>query len=181
MFNGSDYPALVLNSDHRPLSWLPLSLLDWRESVCSVLTDKVVVLSEYEAEVHSARRTMTLPSVVVLKEYIKRRDRPSLTRHNLIVLRDRQCCAYCGKTFGGSLLTYDHVVPRSKGGGHTWTNIVSCCLDCNQRKRDRTPDQAKMPLLWRPHQPTTAELARTDFFVTQRKLHESWKIYLEAA
>ena len=182
MFNGNSYPALVLNSDHRPLSWLPLSLSDWRESVCSVLTDKVVVLAEYDQVVRSSGGfEMTLPSVVVLKDYVKRGNRPSLTRHNLIVLRDRQCCAYCGKTFAMSALTYDHVVPRSKGGAHSWTNIVSCCLDCNQHKRDRTPEQARMPLLWRPHQPTASELSRADFFIGQRRLHESWKPYLEVA
>ena len=177
----TNYPALVLNADHKPLSWLPLSLCDWRESVCSVLTDKVIVLSEYDVQAHSAKVAVNLPSVVVLKDYIKRRERPSLTRHNLIVLRDRSCCAYCGKTFGSSLLTYDHVIPRSRGGQHSWTNIVACCLDCNQRKRDRTPETAKMPLQWRPHLPTAAELARIDFFVNQRNLHEHWKIYLETA
>lgn len=172
------HPALVLNADFRPLTYLPLSISDWKESICAVLCDRVTVIREHNVEVHSPSLTMRLPSVIALREYVDRKRKPSLTRHNLIVLRDRCSCAYCGQKFAASHLTRDHVIPKSRGGRHTWENIVACCLDCNQIKSNRTPEEARMPLLWRPWMPSTEELARADFFISERKLHEGWKEFL---
>lgn len=181
MFDGNAYPALVLNSDFRPLDYFPLSVWDWKDAVTAALTDRVSVLIEHDAAVHSESFEMKIPSVVALRDYVKRKHRPSFTRTNLIVLRDKCCCAYCGQVFDPKLLTYDHVIPRSQGGRHCWTNVVAACLACNQRKADRTPDQAKMPLLWRPHEPTTEELGRADFFIHQRKIYAGWHDFIPYA
>lgn len=71
--------------------------------------------------------------------------------------RDRYMCAYCGNIFEGKSLTIDHVQPKSKGGKNTWTNCVSACKTCNVRKGNRTPEQAKMPLLYVPYSPNAFE------------------------
>lgn len=71
--------------------------------------------------------------------------------------RDRQICAYCGEHFPASLLTRDHVTPVSRGGRDVWMNVVTACRPCNQRKSGRTPEQAKMGLLYAPYVPNKAE------------------------
>lgn len=175
------YPALVLNADFRPLSYLPLSTWSWEDAVHAVVQDRVSVIMEYDRLVRSPSVTLRSPSVVALREHVRRREIPSITRTNLISLRDHCSCAYCGKTFPMVELTFDHVVPRAQGGRTRWENIVSACGTCNSRKEDRTPSQAGMPLLWRPHVPSIEELARRDFFVHQRRVIEDWKAFLPYA
>ena len=173
-----EYPALVLNADFRPLDYFPLSVWNWKEAISSVLQDRVTVVLEHEVSAHSPTCEIKLPSVIALRDYVERKHRPSFTRVNLIALRDRCCCGYCGQTFPMHHLTYDHVIPRSRKGVHRWENVIAACLECNQRKADRTPEEARMPLLWRPWQPTTVELARADYFMNQRRLCEGWQDYV---
>jgi hypothetical protein len=71
--------------------------------------------------------------------------------------RDRQICAYCGGHLPGSHLTRDHVIPVSQGGRDVWMNVVTACRGCNQRKSGRTPEQARMALLYTPYVPNKAE------------------------
>ncbi len=103
--------ALVLNADYKPLSYYPLSLWPWQEAVKSVFLDRVNVLAEYERSVASPSFEMRLPSVISLKSYVKPARVPAFTRFNLF-LRDQFQCQYCGS---GQDLTFDHVIPRSKG------------------------------------------------------------------
>lgn len=170
--------ALVLNIDHRPLTYLPLSTLEWEMVVHNVLLDQLTVLEEYDIPIRSQYLKMNLPSVVATTKYVQRSHHIPLTNHNLFVLRDKKCCAYCGKKFGLEHLTRDHVIPRSQGGHTTWGNIVTACGECNWRKSGRTPQQAGMPLLWRPHKPTVEELMREEHFLNRRHIHETWKAYL---
>lgn len=81
---------------------------------------------------------------------------PPVSRE-LLIHRDRHLCGYCGHKYSNRNLTLDHIVPRSKGGSDYWTNIVSACSSCNTRKRDRTPEQARMPLLFVPYVPNRFE------------------------
>lgn len=171
-------PSLVLNSDFRPIQVLPLSTMTWQETVHNVVAGDVSVVAEYDSVVRSPSYSMKLPSVVALRQYVRPRTRPSLTRYNLIKLRDRCCCAYCGQRFLFDSLTYDHVTPRSQGGRTSWENLVSACEKCNSRKLDRTPEKAGMPLLWRPRLPSMEELARADYFLNQYKLHSTWREFL---
>ena len=89
-------PALVLNADFRPLSYFPLSLWPWQETVKAVFLDRVSILSEYDRVVHSPSFSMKLPSVIALKEFIPQERRPAFTRFN-VFLRDRFRCQYCGE------------------------------------------------------------------------------------
>src|ERR1700743_1356660 len=104
-------PALVLNADYRPLSYYPLSLWSWQDTIKAVFLERVNILEEYDRGVDSARVEVRLPSVVALKPYIKPARRPACTRFT-VFLRDRFECQYCGDP---KELTFDHVIPRSKG------------------------------------------------------------------
>jgi 5-methylcytosine-specific restriction endonuclease McrA len=117
----SGWPALVLNADFRPLSYYPLSLWPWQEVVKAVFQDRVDVVSTYDKVVRSPSIEFQLPSVVSLKQYVDQDRPPAFTRFNLF-LRDSFSCQYCG---AGSELTFDHIIPRSRGGRTTWENIVT--------------------------------------------------------
>ena len=80
-----------------------------------------------------------------------------LLSNNLLYARDRQVCAYCGDRYAACELSCDHVIPVSKGGEHVWTNVVTACRACNGRKADRTPDVARMPLVYVPYTPSRHE------------------------
>ena len=110
------HPALVLNADYRPLSYYPLSLWPWQEAVKAVWLDRVDIVAEYDTFVHSPTTKIKIPSVVVLKDYVKPQKRVAFTRFNLF-LRDQFSCQYCGSRGD---LTFDHVVPRARGGVTSW-------------------------------------------------------------
>ena len=141
-------PALVLNADFRPLSYYPLSVWCWQDAIKAVFLDRVNIVSEYDTLVRSPSFEMRLPSVVSLKSYIKPTRFPAFTRFN-VFLRDRFTCQYCGERED---LTFDHVVPRSKGGVTTWENVVAACSDCNLKKADMLPAVARM---WPATSPTS--------------------------
>jgi len=170
-------PALVLNADFRPLSYLPLSLWSWQEAVKAVFLDRVNIISEYETEVHSPGFRMKLPSVIALKEYIPTSRRPAFTRFN-VFLRDRFSCQYCGENHSAHNLTFDHVIPRSKGGLTTWENVVAACSDCNMLKGNKLPKQCGMYPLRAPEAPTNFELQEQGRAFPPSFLHETWRDFL---
>lgn len=173
----SHFPALVLNADFRPLSYFPLSVWSWQDAVKAVFMDRVSVLSEYEMQVRSPSLAMRLPSVIALKEYIPAARRPAFTRFN-VFLRDRFECQYCGDGFPTQDLTFDHVIPRSKGGRTTWENVVTACSCCNLRKGSRLPRECAMWPMNPPRQPTSWELQDNGRAFPPNYLHESWRDYL---
>ena len=170
-------PALVLNADFRPLSYFPLSLWPWQEVVKAVFLDRVNIISEYENEVHSPSFTMRLPSVISLKEFVQQSRRPAFTRFN-VFLRDRFRCQYCADTFPTHELTFDHVVPRSRGGRTSWGNIVTACNRCNLRKGSRLPQECGMQPRQRPFTPTSHQLRVNGRGFPPNYLHESWRDFL---
>ena len=173
----SDSPALVLNADFRPLSYFPLSLWSWQDAVKAVFLDRVNIVSEYEREVRSPNFIMRLPSVISLKEYIPVSRRPAFTRFN-VFLRDRFDCQYCGDAFPTHELTFDHVVPRSRGGRTSWENVVTACSCCNLRKANMMPRDVGMFPRLPPRQPSTWELQENGRAFPPNHLHESWRDFL---
>ena len=123
--------VLLLNATYEPLTALPL-----RRAVVLMLCGKADVVHGDPAGLvlHSAGTSVPVPSVIRLRNYVRvpYRARMPMTRAALMH-RDRFRCAYCG----GKAETIDHVVPRSRGGEHTWENCVACCSDCNHRKADK--------------------------------------------
>ena len=163
-------PALVLNADYTPLSYYPLSRWPWQTAVKTVFLDRVAIVENYEREIHSPTRTMPIPSVIALRQYVKPSQYPAFTRFNLF-LRDRFACQYCGS---GKDLTFDHVVPRRLGGRTSWENVTTACAPCNLRKGGRTPAQAHMPLHQKPWRPTSWQLQDNGRAFPPGYLHESW-------
>lgn len=174
---GQSFPALVLNADFRPLSYFPLSVWAWQDAVKAVFLDRVSVLSEYEASVHSPSMTMRLPSVIALKDYIPAARRPAFTRFN-VFLRDSFECQYCGEGRPTPELTFDHVIPRSRGGRTTWENVITACGPCNLRKANKLPRECRMYPRQEPRQPTSWELQENGRSFPPNYLHESWRDYL---
>ena len=170
-------PALVLNADYQPLSYFPLSIWPWQEAVKAIFRDSVVVVSEYERYVRSPTHELKLPSVLALKEYVHTARRPAFTRFN-VFLRDGFLCQYCGGKFKTQELTFDHVVPRSKGGRTSWDNIVTACQDCNTAKGSRMPNECRMHPLYEPQQPTIYQLQENGRKFPPNFLHESWGDFL---
>jgi 5-methylcytosine-specific restriction endonuclease McrA len=171
------FPALVLNADFRPLSYYPLSLWSWQDAVKAVYLDRVSVLSEYDTEVHSPNHVIRLPSVIALKEYIPSARRPAFTRFN-VFLRDRFSCVYCNEEMPTHDLTFDHVIPRSRGGRTSWENVVTACGPCNLRKGNKLPREIKMFPREEPRQPTSWELQENGRAFPPNSLHQSWRDYL---
>lgn len=170
-------PALVLNADYRPLSYFPLSLWPWQESVKAAYLERVDIVSEYDRAVRSPSCEIRLPSVIALKQYIPLTRRPAFTRFN-VFLRDHFACQYCGDSRKVEELTFDHVVPRSRGGRTVWDNVVTACTGCNLAKGNRSPRESGLHPRHEPYAPTTHQLHEAGRGFPPRFLHESWGDYL---
>lgn len=103
--------------------------------------------------IHSARREIRLPEVMLLKKYDRVQNYELRLNDRNLALRDGFCCQYCHKRLRESEITKDHVFPQSRGGKDSWENLVVACFVCNLKKGDRTPEEAKMPLLTQPRKP----------------------------
>ena len=170
-------PALVLNADFRPLSYFPLSVWPWQDAVKAVFLDRVNIVSEYDRVVRSPSFAMALPSVISLKEYVPTARRPAFTRFN-VFLRDRFTCQYCGSKTVAEHLTFDHVIPKARGGRTSWSNVVAACEPCNLRKGSLMPEEAHMMPLTTPSQPTVRMLQAHGRAYPPNFLHESWRDFL---
>lgn len=169
------HSTLLLNA-----SYEPLKVISWQRAVELMFNDKVVVLEEYDSEVRSAYLCFKTPAVVALKSYVNVRPDVKFSRKN-IYLRDEFQCQYCGsyarELRGGTKdLTFDHVVPRSRGGLTSWTNIVTACWRCNHRKSDRTPEEARMALIKFPVKPKS--LPMFTLRLPGPKTPDEWRNYL---
>lgn len=163
-------PVLVLNQNYEPLHVATV-----RRALVLWLSGKAEILETYEHEVASAQRRFPAPSVIRLLSLVKRPPvRVKLCRRE-VFLRDNYTCQYCGVRTHD--LTIDHVVPRSRGGPHTWENVVSACRTCNHRKGGKSLAEARMQLLRQPFEPRPGR-----YYLVQRVLrspvHESWLKFL---
>jgi len=167
-------PALVLNADYRPLSYYPLSLWSWQDSIKSVFLDRVITVSNYDRVVRSPSFSLKLPSVLALKSYVNPQSNPNFTRFN-VFLRDKFTCQYCGSK---NELTFDHLLPRSKGGKTDWNNVVTACTCCNVKKGGRLLTRSGMTVNQKPFQPSTEDLHKNGKNFPPNFLHKSWMDYL---
>lgn len=141
--------VLVLN-----VTYEPLGVISMERAVTLVVTGEAHTVQDTGRGFHSPSLTIPEPSVIVLHRNIRidRAKTVPLSRKALFA-RDHHECAYCEE---GKAETVDHVIPKAHGGGHEWMNVVSSCGPCNWRKRDRTPEEAGMPLRFRPFIPDRA-------------------------
>ena len=137
---------------------------------------KVEVIEEYTREVHSVSFAIKLPAVVRLLRFIKRPKIPVRFSRQNIYIRDDYKCQYCGKRLTPDQLTWDHVLPRARGGKTEWTNIVTCCIECNRKKGGRIPSEASMVLIKQPSIPEWLSILK----ITLHFKHtpQSWRDYI---
>ena len=158
--------ALVLNATMEPLCVVPA-----RRAVVLVLSSKADVVATNGHRFRSADLDLAAPSVVRLRSYVRvpYRRRAALSRRGVFI-RDGHVCQYCGRTAEN----VDHVIPRSRGGGHEWENVVAACRRCNSRKRDHTPEEAAMILRRQPYAPRAAFW----LVVAVGGVRDDWAVYL---
>ncbi|MFY9488210.1 MAG: HNH endonuclease [Solirubrobacterales bacterium] len=163
--------VLVLNA-----SFEPINVCTVRRAIVLILKEKAEVIDEAGLELHAEKLSMTRPSVIRLRTYVRipyQSFRRKITRR-AVFARDGWECQYCGKR--GSL-TVDHIVPRSKGGDTSWENVVACCAGCNRRKGDRSVSQCGMKLRSHPRAPH----ATIFIHVASPTIPSSWRPYVPAA
>jgi 5-methylcytosine-specific restriction endonuclease McrA len=157
----------------------PIKVVNWRKAMVLWFQGKVEVLEFHATTVNSPSRSFHLPAVIRLKQYIRPYFSLSvrLSRQN-IFLRDNHICQYCYSKFPEKKLTIDHVVPLSKGGRHEWTNVVTACSKCNNRKGDKSPEKANLRLLATPEKPRW--LPSRELELEDNVLPMVWRPYLAA-
>lgn len=168
----SSIRSLLLNS-----SYEPMRVVSWQKALILWFQGKVDILEYHTVFARSARSNFQLPSVLKLRSYVRPRTTGAVRfcREN-VYIRDNFSCQYCGNKFSPKILTLDHVVPASHQGKKDWTNVVTACRTCNQRKANRTPSQAKMPLLREPKMPTW--LPVVEFEIRPGPIPPTWQNYL---
>lgn len=164
--------TLLLNASFEALEVIP-----WQRAMTLWAQKKVEIVDTYPEEVRSVSFTFKMPAVVRLIRFIKTRRRPQVqfTRAN-IYTRDNYTCQYCRHSFPSDELTFDHVVPVSRGGPRTWENITTACIDCNRKKGNRTPEEASMHLASKPARPKYSPVFRVT--IGLRKTPEKWRDWL---
>jgi 5-methylcytosine-specific restriction endonuclease McrA len=163
--------VLLLN-----ITYEPLRIINWKKAITMLCLGKVEVIEEYGREIHSVSFTVKLPSVVRLLRMVKRPKTPVKFSRQNIYARDRYRCQYCGDRFSTEDLTYDHVIPKSRGGRTQWKNIVTCCIDCNRKKGGRKPSEASMKLIRKPKRPAWVPAIRIT--LGYREIPQTWRDYL---
>lgn len=164
-------PALVLNA-----SYEPINICTARRALVLVFKGAARAEEEEEAMVRSRHSSVRLPSVIRLVDYRRIPQRSRVLSRKNILLRDGDCCQYCGTVQHPRVLTVDHIIPRSRGGKNSWDNLVTACIRCNHRKGDRTPQEAGM-VLARPPRPFSLSTNR-HLMRSLGAAQEKWRPYL---
>lgn len=155
-------------------SYEPLEIIDWKEAIKLTFLGKAEVIREYDDKVlRTSKMVFNMPSVIRLNNKFERpRRRINYNKKN-IWIRDRYRCQYCSEKFSDKDLTLDHVVPRAQGGKTCFENIVACCKECNDKKKNRTPVQANMKLKRIPIKPDWMPGSLVS--LSPDSIPESWK------
>lgn len=160
--------VLVLNA-----SYQPLNLVNLKRAVVLVLKNKAEIIEEGGGVLHSERMTMPFPTVIRLVYYVSVPYRSVALSRRAVFARDNHTCQYCG----GRAESIDHVIPRSRGGKHSWENVVAACRKCNTRKMNRLPSEAGLKLMRKPFEPRH----HVWFLSLAGEIHPTWEPYLEMA
>lgn len=166
--------TLLLN-----INFDPLKIIPWQRAMTMFYEGKVEIFEEYEDKpIRAVSFTFKMPSIVRMLHMVKvrrRLDYVPFTRGNIYASYGYRC-QYCGHEYPSKDLTFDHVIPVSQGGKKGWDNIVPACMDCNRKKDNRTPEQAGMHLLRKPHMPKNAPIIKLSVGI--RHAPESWRDFL---
>mgnify|MGYP001166694380 FL=1 len=138
--------CLLLNGNGKPVSYFPLSVLNWKTAVKLTLTRNVILIKEHhDRVVRSPNFEMKVPSILMLPRFHKFHNYVKFSRSN-VLLRDMYTCQYCSEIFDKKDLTLDHVIPKSKKGPSNWENVVTACKSCNLKKGDKPGKPIKEPI-----------------------------------
>jgi 5-methylcytosine-specific restriction endonuclease McrA len=157
-------------------SYEPVKVVSWQRAITLLTLGKVEVLEEYDGFVRSPTLAIKVPAVIRLLRAFRRFRKPVKFSRVNIYSRDNYTCQYCGTKKRAAELTYDHVVPRSRGGKTVWTNIATCCVECNLKKGSRTPEQAGMRLRKQPKQPRAVPALAIR--VSRKSAPDAWRDYM---
>ena len=153
-----DMSAPLLDQLHTlvlSVGYEPIHVVSWRRAFSMVYTDRAMIVEEYDHVLRSPSTSIKAPSVIRLVHSVKR-YRPKVRKSKRAIFeRDDFRCQYCAKRLPVEELTVDHVVPKSKGGSADWSNSVTACRSCNNKKGNRTPKEAGMHLIQSPGVPRT--------------------------
>jgi 5-methylcytosine-specific restriction endonuclease McrA len=164
--------TLLLNASYEVLSFIPE-----RKVFKLLFKDKVEVISSWDEIITWDNGNVKHPSILRLKNHVRRNYFNSNFSRKALVKRDRSSCQYCNKKLTASHITIDHVLPRAQGGITSFINCVVCCQICNNYKADRTPEQAKMVLLKKPTHPS---FSAAHYYIAdpQEYWHPEWDNFL---
>lgn len=168
--------TLILNADMTPLSVVPLSTENWKDAIGMVWADDATVIEEYEAwDAHSPSITITVPSVLMLREYQNIKRKVKFSRYN-VFLRDLFTCQYCGLDMRTrqNEVTLDHVNPRARGGKTVWDNSITACPECNTKKAHYNDMKPR----YKPYKPDVWALAKNRRKMEVTIPHASWIPYI---
>jgi hypothetical protein len=163
--------TLLLNASYEVLSFVTE-----RKAFKLLIKDKVEIISSWNDDISWVDGKIKHPSIIRLKNHVKRNYFNSNFSRKALVKRDKNMCQYCSSKLTASQITIDHVVPRAQGGVTSFTNCVACCHTCNNRKADRTPEQANMVLLKKPTHPSFS--AHHYVSDPQEHWHSDWDNFL---
>lgn len=159
--------VLVLNK-----SFIPIHIIAWEKCMSLIIQEAArpmdrdfmaydftdwLAFSEVNTDypvVSTVSHKIAIPEVIILRKYDRLPSRDVKYSRQTLFQRDKYTCGYCGGVFDRKELTVDHIVPRAHGGKTTWNNTISACFKCNSTKADRTPEGAKMPLIFKPRKPS---------------------------
>lgn len=162
-------PVLLLNANYEPLN-----VCTTRRALCLLMAGKAEMLLNGRGYIRTVRISVPRPSVIRLDYMVKRpRPRVKLTKHE-IFRRDHHSCQFCGKKTKN--LTIDHLIPRYRGGKHSWLNLVTACPECNRKKGGRTLQEAGMRLLRKPYEPRASAIYLYGSHVHDNRI---WSQFLE--
>jgi 5-methylcytosine-specific restriction endonuclease McrA len=154
----------------------PIKVISWQRAITLLTLGKVEVVEEYDTDIRAVSLIIKIPAVVRLLRGFRRHAKPVKFSRVNIYARDGYKCQYCGARCSVSELTYDHVVPRARGGKTTWENIVTCCYPCNGSKGNRTPLEAGLRLRMVPVRPTW--VPAVTIRVSTRSVPDAWRDYM---
>ncbi len=168
--------VLLLNASYEPLRVIPV-----QKAVGLMMRGVVEGVEGVAARLRTPSTVFEVPSVLRLRYYVNVPHRKAAWSRRAVLTRDGYTCIYCGIRVGARYrgrhltrtdFTVEHLIPRSRGGGSTWTNTACACRWCNHRKADRTPHEAGMRLRWEP------KIPRVNYVIASGDMPSEWKVYL---